>query len=453
MEGVRKTYMAILAIVMIIIIVDAFATGSLVSLVIPSSGLIKSSRPQFVADSGAIADIQAAVDQAAKVDGDVIIPAGDWSDAYNTGNHVVIPGGVNVYGAYQPADAGTGVGFSAWSTILRMSIRGAEGTTIFHLDPSNGKTCRISGIAFVGFRESSPPFRGFDGITIGDTPSPSMKDFRIDHCYFSDMGYDGIGIGGKNSRGLVDHCEFWNMMKGTTYANTIHIGYGVGYDADYEFSGWISDIRPKLGGYENGVIYVEDCYMDGVRHGTVAYAKARIVTRHCIFDRMHIMYDSGFVDCHGAYSDSYGGRYVEAYNNIFRNTEAGNPWFADNWYYFVPCKMRGGGGVFYNNRIYDFSCVMEVSYDDGNSAHPEAWLHDFWMWNNMHYNNNPNTYFEGTIKYESTHPKEGVDFFLRAPNMADDGFVYPEAPFEPGPNQAAYSVSGLTPYPHPLQGQ
>lgn len=428
-QKMNRLQAAILATMVIAIISGVFVVNSLIYHLIPTSGRVETP-PQFFADSGSIADIQAAVDQAAEVDGDVIIPAGDWSDNYNegTGNIVWIPGGVNVFGSGYSGEPGTGVDLTAWNTVLRMSSQAQDGTYMFRLDASNGKASRISGIAFVGHRRSSPPFRGYGGVGIGDVPSPSMRDFRVDHCYFSDMGYDGVAVGGRYSRGLVDHCEFWNIMKGTTYSNTIHIGYGVGYDARYGFNGWISDIRPHLGTYEDGIIYVEDCYFDGVRHGVVAYALGRLVIRHCTFDRMHIQYQSGYTDCHGAYPDSYGGRCIEVYDNKFYFTiDDTVPWQGTD----IPkaARMRGGGGVFCDNEVYDMDVAVEIDDDDGNSAHPENYVHQFWIWNN--------TLGSGVtlIDNQNSHVKIDQDYFLRAPTLAQDGFTFQK-----------YA------YPHPLQG-
>jgi hypothetical protein len=399
-----------------------------------------STLPAVTAASGYISDIQAAVNNVAS-GGCVYIPAGNFTDNYNIDNFVSIPGGVSVFGSGYIGEPGKGTG--KWNTVLKMSGINwptswpKDGTCMFRIDyeTQSNKPSRISGIAFEGFREPSPPFRGYDGICIGNTPSISVRDFRIDHCYFSDFGYDGIAIGGYYSRGVVDHCEFWNIMKGTTFSNTIHIGYGVGYDADYSFNGWISDIRPKLGSYEDGVIYVEDSYFDGVRHGTVAFAKARIVTRHCIFDRMHIMYQSGYTDCHGAYPDSYGGRYVEVYDNEFHfRVDDSVPWQDPD----IPkaTMMRGGGGVFTNNKVYDINVAVEIADDEGNAAHPENYVNQFWVWNNtlgsgVQLIDNTNSHVrDGTAyTFDQCEANGWHCYYLRAPNMAQDGFVYQKYPY------------------------
>jgi hypothetical protein len=85
--------------------------------------------------------------------------------------------------------------------------------------------------------------------------------------------------------------------------------------------------------------------------------------------------------------------------------------------------MRGGGGVFFNNEIHDMQAAVEIADDPGNSQFPQCYPHDLWIWNNTLYNVG--------VLVDNTNPlvHQGTDYFLRAPNISQDGFGYTPYPY------------------------
>jgi hypothetical protein len=84
--------------------------------------------------------------------------------------------------------------------------------------------------------------------------------------------------------------------------------------------------------------------------------------------------------------------------------------------YAKALRMRGGGGVFFNNTCYNMDYMVALATDDGNAAIPKCKVKDLWMWNNVY----PNSY----IEKESSGHVENSTYFL-------------------------YQKTGYTPYPYP----
>lgn len=304
----------------------------------------------------------------------------------------------------------------AFTTTLRMNSPAQSGTTMIKVHGQNGKTARICGLNLIGFRESAPPYVGYDGIIIDD-----VINFIIDYCRTSDFGFDGVFIWGLKSQGLIHHCEFWNMMKGTTFDDMIHIGYGVGVDRNYtpSLTPWES-LGEILGRYKENV-FVEDCFFSGCRHSVTIFAGGIAVLRHSISTDLWSLYYSGHFDCHGAYENgALGGRAFEVYENKFFNPST-NLFYSSMQREAVACRLRGGGGLIYNNTIFDFNSAINFSGDSGNDTYPQCRPNEIHIYDNLLSNTPILTQTEG-------YPIG--NYYLSPPS-----------------NYTAY------PYPHPLQNQ
>lgn len=327
---------------------------------------------RFLANSGSVGDIQAAVDGAETAGGGTVyVPAGHWIFEATSTNYVGIPGGVNVFG----------VGINA--TILDMPDDVTDThTTMFVVDGSNGKKTRISGMTFKGRKGTDT---GDLGIRL-----TSCIDFRIDHCSFHDMGSVGVyvkddpkGDISKISQGVIDHCSFIDIYKAPAYSAGNGYGYGVSVSCKggYEDYPWDPDIWNILGKYNHNT-FIEDCYFSGCRHNAQAGICGGVyVFRHNTVENVPY-YRLGWMTGHPPRMYDipvYGMRCWEIYNNIFdAKTESCN---------FLLCE--GGGGVIFNNTIIGgyrdtdiFVDVASAETSDERVAQ-EGSPHDLWIWDNF----------------------------------------------------------------------
>jgi hypothetical protein len=381
--------------------------------VISSVGQISATK--IWAKSGSSEDIQAAVDAvAAAGGGTVYVPEGDFSFVINPNKiapnnmpaGVIIPGGVSVIGM--------GIG----RTILRMIERPPDTHFMFTVNGINGKSVRISGISFIGWKfteEGNPDINGI--CVLGAT------DFRIHHCYFEDFSGKAIlttsnWVGGVN-RGLVDHCIFDNPYHDNP--NVTGSGgeekvwaYGIIVEGNGYESTWYPNINDLLGKYDgvNNILYVEDCTFKRCRHAVSGSSVGGgfYVLRQCNISMPRY---GGMVDVHGSWypSPSVGGRGLEAYNNMFDGTDTGGKTFGSHFAFL----MRGGGGAVHDNII--IACrngAIALAREDVN---PICAVKDLWIWNNTLTNTSP--LIEDYGGYT-----ENVDYFL-------------------------YAKPGYTPYPYP----
>jgi hypothetical protein len=140
---------------------------------------------------------------------------------------------------------------------------------------------------------------------------------------------------------------------------------------------------------------------------------------------------------YGSYQDVHGGgEGCEAYDNTIINTpmDYRTSGSGGGAYLGIGFYSRGGFALYYNNIIR--SCSSSITLANDQSAWEYAKLHGVWIWGNTYVTSSgittydpqtPNlvpNYFSITLE---------TDFWLRAPNMAQDGFTY--TPY---------------PYPHPL---
>jgi len=365
----------IMALILVGILMIAWATGLVLEYyTIHNSGSILANA--VTASSGSVTDIQSAVNQIESLGGGrVYIPAGNWLFDATPSVMVTIPGGVSVFGAGKFL---TNLTLRAGSTY--------DSTTMFYVDGANQLPVRVSGITFIGRTGAAAADTGDNGVFIDNT-----KDFRVDHCSFHVMGSCGVAVFNSvislSCQGVVDHCDFYNIYKPGAETAGTGFGYGVGVERTYSRSDeakiWAPSLNGILGTYAN-VTYVEDCYFQGCRHSICAYATGAYVARFNTFTDMHVYYGSGHCDVHGAYPDGvYGGRYMEVYNNTFLNP-ANDSNYPHMYEYSKALRMRGGGGVFFNNVAVNYAYMVCLSTDDGNPSITKCKVRDLYMWNNVY---------------------------------------------------------------------
>ena len=408
------------------------------NIVIDFSGQLSGN--DVTAESGYWLDIQKAVDLVAtNGGGNVYIPEGTFNfvtsaDGLKAGARVIVPAGVNIFGAPTVKDNEGQV--TDWKTVLEVPHEassfpqnGQEAGTSFQFfqfvgngDPK--KPSRFSDIKLVGYREfkSDSPY-WYCGVNIYN-----VIDWRVDHCFFKHVTADAIFVSAPpngNFRGVVDHSKFINdygYVDWWIYDCTV--GYGISINP-YGTTSWENDITNVLGHYNWNTVFVEDCYFSRWRHCVCSNSGGHFVFRHNTIEKDSVV---GSLDGHGVY-DYVGTRAMEIYNNTIIDPVINWP---PNYASTTPANgvegytvnWRGGGGVFYNNvvRNYKFGIFMT---NEGSVQ--KCWPQDIWIWNN----NWQNIGFS-TVQAESGQ-QEGIQYFLRAPTQTQDGFTY--APY---------------PYPHPL---
>lgn len=408
MEKLHKA--TFLAVVLSAIIASAWVAGSILgNYTFHNAGTVNTD--EVVAQTGSVEDIQSAIDESESKGGGIVrIPAGDWLFDATPTNRVTIHGGVSVFGAGK---------FLTNLTLLPDATY--DSTTMFYVDGSNQLPVRISGITFIGRTGEAAAYTGDEGVLLDNA-----KDFRVDNCSFHYLGSAGVAVFNSKisltSQGVIDHSDFYDIYKpGAEEAGTGY-GYGVGIEKTYSRTGqekiWNDDINFYLGKYQN-VTYIENNYFSGTRHAISAYASGAYVARFNTFTNMHVFYGSGHADVHGAYPDGvYGGRYMEVYNNTFLNP-ANDPNYPRMFTYAKALRMRGGGGVFFNNVGTNYAYLVALATDAGNPSNPKCGVRDLWLWNN--------TYDHAYIENEASEAVQDVDYFL-----------YEKADYVPYP------------YPHPL---
>lgn len=387
--------------------------------------------------TGYWSDIQNAVDDVEENMtsslGNVYIPWGTFNFV-NVGENwttwtprVIADAGVSIFGAETERYANDSV--NEWRTSLILPYDMQINNSIWFQFGSEGasvsKFTRMSDIRLVGYRffnDSARPY--YEGIRI-----QNILGFRVDHCNLQDICGNGIHATGTSNpsqaethymiQGVIDHCRLVNTKGICAGYDARTLGYGVyvtrgsGYQYEYKES----NISKILGQYLNYTVFVEDCYLEKWRHCIVSRHGGHAVFRHSM---IQYNYGYGCIDQHGDECS----RAIEVYENTLLDaiTGGGGSEGEGIW-------MRGGGGVVFNNSIdnlesgiYDYFLILS------NEGGEYGLTHDVWAWNN--------TVGEGIVNYSTSGgnpPIEDIDYFLREPNVGDDGFTY--TPY---------------PYPHPL---
>jgi hypothetical protein len=340
-----------------------------------------------IALNGSPSAIQTAVNTVAATGdgkGTVYVPAGtfyfNWTGDIGA---VTSPAGVNIIGA------GKGV------TILRQTNNWAytewPSGYFFHVQGEGraGAATRVGNMSLIGFREVFPEASGRTRGVLMD----QVKDFRVDHMAIKDTGGGGVDTMDWDvpeivCQGVIDHCDIINTNglpcgpDGIASGPNV-LGYGVGVYGSGVAAEWIADTNQVLGKYNygRGVIYVEDCYFSHWRHNVCSNNNGHYVFRHNLLEL-----DAGFgsVDGHGGgYGrEGVGTRAMEIYDNVFRNPNREYLWHTGGGG-SVLVNWRGGGGVFFNNRVEDYAEVISLQ-DEG--SNPKYYPRDIWAWGNTFVN-------------------------------------------------------------------
>ena len=388
---------------------------------ISSTGEIATNK--MTARSGSPTDIQNAVNTVYSLGGGVVyVPAGnftfnptqhsDWNYPYG----VMIPGGVSVIGA--------GINKTILTETINQGSRNDPAMFVAHdghfmtspkWQPTN-KPVRISGFTFKGFVVNETATPNSYAVSIR-----TIKDYRVDHNMFIDFPGAGIGVDNHNGgisyannilQGVIDHNVFTNPYKlipnkGTLWGYGIIVGGQI--SNDNESGSWLP-ITNYLGQYKNNIAYIENNNFTLCRHGIASNTGGWYVAR---YNRFTNGLPYAQIDVHGF----NGGRGGEMYSNTIIGP----------YQQQIGIQFRGGGGVVFNNTILNLSTGVEIFVDPG--SYPSYWLvNKLYVWEN--------TVSAGKTQFVNGAPAsytENVNYFLRAPNQAQDGFTY--TPYT---------------YPHPL---
>jgi hypothetical protein len=383
-----KSHKAILATLLTIVLIVAIymANAQLTNTaIIKNTGQI--STTTIWAKSGSAEDIQSAVDAvAAAGGGTVYVPAGTFEyppSVFKTGitewnPAVKIPGGVNVIGA----------GMN--ETILVQTEEGGN-PCFFEIDGQNGKPARVSGFKFKG--KVVTELHDNCGIAVA-----RAKDFRIDHCAFEDFCGEAISsffMSGYIHRGVIDHCTIDNPYKENPYPEKGYWdwAYGIGINGGKT---WMS-LDDLLGKYENNVVYIEDNTFARCRYAVAANTGGFYVFRYnnVTVSKPYNSFGKAGLDCHAGGDDYPGARGLEAYNN----TIVGGGGTNDQAF-----KMRGGGGVIFNNTIQNVSTGVWLIKEDlpNNEQH---YVKNLYIWGNTYVN-------VGTQLDKDSFYQENIHYFL-----------------------------------------
>jgi hypothetical protein len=401
------------------------------SVVIGSSGQIAI---RVYAASGSASDIQAAVNSISSSGGTVYVPAGTF---HWNGEQVTIPGGVNVIGASLAGTDGY-PNFNAYiaSTILHNDKAPPNMPTMFVINGVNGKPTRISGIQF----EATPPINyTAENSQVGQAIEAYMtKNLRVDHNTFINFANVAASISSSsgwdptaNATGVFDHNIVDNPYKLNTEPTVGYWRWGYGFYAvgnmkpDFSPPNWDSDITHFIGKFQivpgATIMYVEDNHFSRTRHATDGASGAWGVIRYNLMDNAYPNW--GDIDSHGSFGP-YSARGFEVYSN----TIIGPSQWSDN----IAIRLRDGSGMIFNNTFTNSrsgsNVMVSLENDDSGNLYPFTHVNNTYIWGNTHVNSSLLSNTGGYI--------ENANYFLRAPNQAQDGFIY--TPY---------------PYPHPLTTQ
>jgi hypothetical protein len=284
-------------------------------------------------------------------------------------------------------------------------------------------------------------FTRLSGMFLGETSGIEFREvsnFRIDHIYLERVGGQGI-IFNDSTNGVVDNSYF----DITNYGIMITTMGTLAND-------WNSNTQEVLEQTTAGdTIFIEDCEFINYHHALVGHSNGRYVARYNTFHGGNRgNQPSHPIDAHGdfyANNSDMGTRLIEVYNNTI---SASTNTFDNAW---KAIAVRGGAAIIFNNTYQDWRNGVVLTLDSHNDEHdtPEnrqTWPQDIWIWNNYRQMNVLNESDWESYVFRTNDMNghgdlssfdeivENVHFFLRAPNLADDGFNY-----------TAYT------YPHPFR--
>lgn len=413
------------------------------------------------AKSGSPQDIQAAVNQVnAAGGGTVFIPAGTFQ--WN-GETVNIPGGVNVFGASYAGCKGHEDNWEHYTATTVLHNDAAQPfPDMFVVLGANGKQTRISGIQFEANDPSSEP-----GASLNSAISVrEAKDFRIDHCTILNFTGTSIVVAagtdlwegevGHSSYGVIDHCFIDVPYKDN--GGVWLWGYGISAMGNMQpkLNNWNPNTRYYAGKYQAftdvALVYIEDCNFRRTRHAVDGNGGAMMVTRYCLLDHIadegNALYSNYELDAHPWWNNSqYPPVLAEAYYNKFVNDgHLSCPVHPGQIHSQIAMCLRGGSGLFFGNEYLaqypapNWAATLVYLSDESENP-PNGIINETYIWDedgryvNVWPSDADNDgIVDGFItRHGNPAPQLNVNFFLRKPNLAQDGRTY--TPY---------------PYPHPL---
>jgi hypothetical protein len=413
------------------------------------------------AASGSAADIQTAVNQVAAAGvGNVFILAGTFN--WN-GETVTIPGGVNVFGASPAGCKGHEDNWEHYTATTILHNDAAQPfPDMFVVLGANGKQTRISGIQFEANDPSSEP-----GASLNSAISMrEAKDFRIDHCTILNFAGTSIVVAagtdlwegevGHSSYGVIDHCFIDVPYKDN--GGVWEWGYGITAMGNMQpnLNNWNGGIRNYAGKYQAftdvALVYIEDCNFRRTRHAVDGNGGAIMVTRYCLLDHIadegNALYSNYELDAHPYWVGSqYPCVCIEDYYNKFVNDgHLSCPVHPGQIHSQLAMCLRGGSGLFFGNEYLarypapNWAATL-IYLSDESPANSLGAINETYIWDedgryvNVWPSDADNDgIVDGFIKRSSNPTSQlNVNFFLRQPNLAQDGWTY--TPYT---------------YPHPL---
>jgi hypothetical protein len=383
----------------------------IVSVSITSSGQIV----KWVnAASGSPIDIQAAVNTLGSSGGTVYIPAGTYQWH---GETVTIPGGVNVIGASLAGCQGHENNWTSYTATTILHNKVPPFNDMFYIDGSNGKQSRISGIQF----ECDAITGGNDNYIGTAIDGDKVINLRVDHCSFVNFVQIAVLIKNTNTgtaSAVIDHCTIDNPYK--LSSSGWMWGYGF-YAQGQSTTGngfWDNNAADFFGKYNTvpsgfPVMYVEDCHMSRCRHAVDGIQGGWFTARFNLIDNAYPD-NFGQIDLHGTVTGSWlSGRGFEAYNNTIVGV-SGN---SDN----QAVWERDGSALVYNNTFTNnvnsqSNTFIGLYNDDTGNQYPNTHVTQTYIWGN--------TITNCALSSNSGNYTQNVNYFLRAPTQAQDGFTY-----------------------------
>ena len=375
------------------------------------------------ASGGSNAEIQTAINSATEGYA-VYLPAGMFAfDSSAPWTQVNVPAGISIYGAPALRDADGQVVDSTWATVLTMPYDAADYSRFFEYTGSSSIVTRITGLKLVGYREIDPANikSTYEALHIS-----GGAEYRIDHCYFRNVPGSGtINIFG--AKGVLDHCilivDPYTIIGMDWEDDTSH--YGIVFCG---ITSWLP-LSDVVGKYNNRDWYVEDNYFSG--YSVVCQTNN---AGHYVFRYNTVLNGLKDVSLHSNVATGYGGRCQEVYGNTFTNKPLGTK---QQVAVGANCGTMICTGNTFNGYGYppgdDWEQAVQLRQANLD-IHAWSQIQDCYIWGNTAL---PSGADMIEIKYGIVGANNpivlNVDYFLRAPTVALDGWTY--VPYT---------------YPHPL---
>jgi hypothetical protein len=280
--------------------------------------------------------IQEAIDQAG-ASSVVFVPAGRYT---MDGPVLVRNDDVLLLGAGAGSlDFGSTADGSA--AVLVSALSEGSGRPMVHV--LGARRFEISGLRFEGTSEEGSRSKDVGVLLEG------AEDFRVDHSYFTHLGFAGVRTNG-TSRGVVDHCSFFAQFKPAIGTD----GYGV---AVYGTDALTGIALGEQGADETPqATVVEDCQFAQCRHAIASNKGARYVFRNNYVTSGVVAHA---IDAHGAeFGSTVGAEWVDVHDNVIEQPLHEAPYY-DRW----AVRIRGGTGVVWNNTFRGYRVGVELTED------------------------------------------------------------------------------------------